>query len=116
MTLLGVDEVIGNLNHAIRQTEGRTLKGIRAALLIFKAESMVRTPVDTGNLRAGHYVDVGLVGNQPQGVVGVQADYAVPVHENLTAHHDVGEAKYLENAIKAKADTALRVIQRYTKV
>ena len=116
MTLLGVDDVIGNLNHAIRQTKGRTLKGIRAALLLFKADSMVRTPVDTGNLRAGHYIDVGMEGNEPQGVVGVQADYAVPVHENLNVFHPVGEAKYLEKAVKAKAGAALRVIQRHAKV
>ena len=116
MTLLGVDDVIGNLNQAIRHTKGRTLKGIRAALLLFKAESMSRTPVDTGNLRAGHYIDVGMEGNEPQGVVGVQADYAVPVHENLNVFHPVGEAKYLEKAVKAKAGAALRVIQRHAKV
>ena len=116
MTLLGVDDVIGNLNQAIRKTKGRTLKGVRGALLLFKADSMVRTPVDTGNLRAGHYIDVGMEGNEPQGVVGVQADYAVPVHENLNVYHPVGEAKYLENAVKAKAGAALRVIQRHAKV
>lgn len=33
---------------------------------------------------------------QAKVIVGYTASYAVPVHENLEAHHPVGQAKFLE--------------------
>lgn len=35
-------------------------------------------------------------GAVPSVIVGYTAAYALPVHENLEAHHDNGQAKYLE--------------------
>tara|TARA_Y100000310_G_scaffold85390_1_gene82254 strand:+ start:5185 stop:5607 length:423 start_codon:yes stop_codon:yes gene_type:complete len=73
-------------------------------------EAKRQTPVDTGALRAsGHVQGPGrLMGNieviggfgGPAGVGENQdhVDYAVTVHEDLTANHTVGNAKYLENA------------------
>lgn len=62
-----------------------------------------RTPVEYGTLR-----DSGLVehpktsGGTTSVTVGfgsAAAHYAIYVHEDLTAHHDVGQAKFLESAI-----------------
>jgi hypothetical protein len=78
-------------------------------------------PVDTGNLRAtGHVqppviagrgvsVELGYGGTAgpnmrlpaPERLETGQVGYAVHVHENLTAHHTVGQAKYLETPLKA---------------
>ena len=33
---------------------------------------------------------------EPAVVVGYTQSYAIYVHENLTAHHDVGQAKFLQ--------------------
>jgi uncharacterized protein YyaL (SSP411 family) len=38
--------------------------------------------------------------SQPKVVVGYTADYAVYVHENLEAYHPVGQAKFLEVAVR----------------
>jgi uncharacterized protein YyaL (SSP411 family) len=38
--------------------------------------------------------------SQPKVVVGYTADYAVYVHENLEAYHSVGQAKFLESAVR----------------
>ena len=35
-------------------------------------------------------------------LVGFNASYAAAVHENLTAHHDIGQAKYLETTVRIK--------------
>lgn len=42
----------------------------------------------------------GKYANQPKVRVGYSADYAVYVHENMEAHHPVGQAKFLETATR----------------
>lgn len=84
---------------------------------IEKTESMRRTPVDLGTLRASHYV------KQPEpkgknivvviGVGGPAAPYAVYVHEDLEADHKVGQAKFLESTLKESSKSmASRVAAR----
>jgi len=93
-------------------------------------------PVDTGNLRASGYVDqpdysvggvtVELGFGGPAGGGNVDGDsntqdvgYAVYVHEDLSKHHTVGQAKYLETPImdeqaniqQAVEDTARQVLK-----
>lgn len=70
-------------------------------------------PVDWGALRGSGFVE------QPKGSVvilgfgGPAAPYAVYVHENMQAHHNVGSAKYLEIPLnKAKNGLAGRIIMR----
>lgn len=45
-------------------------------------------------------------------MVGYTAPYAVYVHENLTARHPVGQAKYLEQPAREHADEIAAVIMR----
>ena len=82
-------------------------------------DAKLLTPVDTGNLRAsGHVsppavqgskvsVTLGFGGPAGSGNHGGQSNaesvgYAVYVHENMEAHHPVGQAKFLESALKAR--------------
>lgn len=66
-------------------------------------EVIKRTPVDKGSLRASEHVE----GPTRQGKTtytkivagGPSAPYAIYVHENLTAHHTVGQAKFIESVI-----------------
>lgn len=37
------------------------------------------------------------------GIVGYTQSYALVVHENLASHHDVGQAKYLEEPMRTNA-------------
>lgn len=67
---------------------------------ILTVSKMDYVPVDTGALRASGFVEPPIV-QGPRvsvdlGFGGPAAPYAVLVHENLTAHHPVGQAKYLE--------------------
>lgn len=84
----------------------------RGVKLMTKIKTEQRVPVDRGMLRkSGHVelperrkgvvvVEVGFGGPAGSGNHGGDSNeetvgYAVYVHEDLTAHHDVGAAKYL---------------------
>jgi len=77
--------------------------------LIEMAESMMRTPVKTGALRASHetmppeYTKGGTEISVTIKVGGPAAPYAKVVHEDMEALHRTGEAKFLENTIKESA-------------
>ena len=76
--------------------------------------SMRRTPVEFGTLRSSHvvtepeitdaYVEVRI------GVGGPAAPYALYVHENLSARHKNGQAKFLESALLEAMPTLARRI------
>lgn len=81
-----------------------------------------QVPVDTGALRStghveppqwqGDTVTVGLGYGGPAGP-GFKRDvgYAVWVHENLMAHHEVGKAKYLEDPMRDEVNSG-RALRR----
>jgi hypothetical protein len=75
--------------------------------LVEQKESMRRTPVDTGALRASHETERPVVerGQVSVRIVvgGPAAPYAVPVHERVEVHHPVGQAKFLESTIMESA-------------
>lgn len=59
-------------------------------------------PVDTGALRASGFVELPAGNSVTFGYGGPAAPYAVIVHEDLTKHHPIGSAKYLELPIMAR--------------
>jgi bacteriophage HK97-gp10 putative tail-component len=68
------------------------------------ADSVKRTPVASGALRQSAYVGPPHdTGGKLELHMGYGKDYALPVHERLEAQHDVGEAKFLENALHEAA-------------
>jgi hypothetical protein len=78
---------------------------------------MRRTPVDTGALKGSHETSKPEQGGGDVSVTitvgGPAAPYAVPVHENLDAHHKVGQAKFLESTImESRSSMAERIARR----
>lgn len=65
------------------------------------------TPVDTGALRGSGHVDAPQMSADSAtvqlGFGGPSAPYAVYVHENLSARHPSGKAKFLEGAMQVRA-------------
>ena len=77
------------------------------SIITIEGNSARRTPVDTGNLRASGIGNLkgsrGIIKSTPAGAVAFTAntaEYAVHVHERTDIRHKVGEAKFLENALK----------------
>lgn len=86
------------------------------------AQAKELVPVDTGNLRAsGHVrlpearqsavsVQLGFGGPAGAGTNAEDVGYAVIVHEDLNAFHEVGTAKYLEMPVsQAKRGLSKRI-------
>ena len=92
----------------LEQTPGIVTKDVAAALFQegenIMAVSKRRTPVDTGNLRSsGHVKPPKTKGGETEVMLAYGTDYAIYVHEILTATHPSGQAKYLESAVKEAA-------------
>lgn len=101
-TAHGGAAIINNLRTADLLMSARFKENLSIAALFLQAEAIDRTPIDTGNLRGSSDVDMDSIstkgGPQPIAHVFYTASYAIFVHENLTAHHEVGMAKFLERA------------------
>jgi hypothetical protein len=105
MRLKGLKTMTKNMTSFEKNRLPRAYRvAILKALLLVEAESMRRTPVDTGNLRssAGGNSRITKANRQgASGEMGYTANYAVHVHERTDLHHTNGEAKFLQNAISA---------------
>lgn len=84
---------------------------------VIKEAAVQRCPKDKGILRNSHGVTLpkgaGLETSVTIFAGGGPAPYGIYVHENLTARHPIGEAKWLERTVHAAAqDLAERVSRR----
>lgn len=73
--------VTKNLNEAIQQISTQGTKGLTVAGLQIRRDSQLKTPVDTGKLKASAFTDTS---KKPTGAlvtVGYTAEYAPHVHE-----------------------------------
>jgi len=103
---MSLEQVAMNLSKKIKEIEGATVTGLYKAGLMIEREAIKRAPKDTCNMRnsflttkENNYVEIKN-----------KANYSLYVHENMEARHPIGEAKFLENAIKAKTGDALKII------
>jgi hypothetical protein len=99
----GVADFQDKLNK-IRSSVPKALTTVMSEFVLkVQNEAMKRTPVDTGNLRSSYRTMVSQL--PKRGVVGRvvnKAEYATYVHERTELRHDVGEAKFLHNAVMEK--------------
>ncbi len=76
-----------------------------------KEKAVEKTPVKTGQLRDSAFAGVASTRTGKKFVkVGFSDPKAIFVHERLDQHHDVGEAKFLENAIKQNINTIAGIL------
>lgn len=95
------------LQDALKAMGPRMQKASGAGLYALGNEMMTdskeMTPVDLGPLKASGYVSLPVERGKKTlveiGYGGPAKDYAIPQHENLSYHHEVGEAKFLEKGI-----------------
>lgn len=115
-----------------RQLKGRLSVSVRAApsllasALFIEAETIMTrskelVPVDTGTLRASGQVQPPEISSGKVSVTmgygGAASAYALVQHERTDYHHEVGQAKYLEQPVnEAEAGLSRRLGQRVRKL
>ena len=102
MTLQGTAELEAKLRRISARTKNAFGNAMRQEVLIEQAESMSRTPVDTGALRASHETsEPRYLGDEIEidlTVGGPAAPYAASVHYDLDSFHpNGGQALFLES-------------------
>lgn len=87
----------------IRKAAG---EGLANAAEVVKQAAIELTPIDTGELRNS----AGTAQEGLEAVVYFDAEHAPIVHEDLTAYHVEGQAKFLEVAAEETKETVAKVI------
>jgi Bacteriophage HK97-gp10, putative tail-component len=96
---IDVEQVKANLSKFCKMAPKAAAAALYQIGLRIEADAKRRTPVDTGRLRNTAFTSPPTVVNgEVMVIVGFGTNYAIYVHENLAAHHTVGEAKFLERA------------------
>ncbi len=107
ITITGTAQVQARLRDLGRMFPVVAGNAMRAEAEIEMTEAKERTPVLTGALKAsGHVVGPEITSRDITVVLrfgGPAIPYAIVVHENLSAYHRVGQAKYLESVIRESA-------------
>jgi hypothetical protein len=87
------------------------IAGLRHAAEETRTYAVELTPKDRGHLRASAEVTVDPA--TLEAAISYNTPYAVYVHERLELNHKVGEAKFLEKAIAAKAEEMRAILAKY---
>lgn len=115
--VMGVEQMRRTLAHMAKKMPDEVGRALYQEAQIERTESMERTPVEHGPLKASHEVQEPVIKGDDISVAiavgGPAAPYAIVVHEDLDAFHDVGQAKFLESTInESKPHMARRVGKR----
>lgn len=101
--LEGFIELTNKLNKSVSQISDTVQSALLDCGNDLQQKAVDITPINTGALRASAFTEAESGGN-PSVIVGFEEEYAIFVHENLEAHHPVGQAKFLEQPLKENAD------------
>jgi hypothetical protein len=103
-TVSGSEEIMRNLRSKTKDKWQETVDAFIDISEEIMAESVERCPVKTGTLRRSATVQVAKQTDTVCEIkLGYNTEYAIYVHENLEAHHPIGEAKFLENPVNEHA-------------
>lgn len=107
MPLDGSAAMVKKFRNFVKKYPDEVGRAMYQVAQVMATEVKERTPVATGTLRSSVFVTTPVrTGSGAGSRVTVQivcggsaAPYAIYVHENLKAHHAVGQAKFLESVI-----------------
>lgn len=104
--LVGLSKLLKKFQRRPEEILKLTAAAINIEAEIIMAEAKGLAPVDLGTLRASGFVKPPKFRRSKisisLGFGGPAAEYALFVHEDLTANHPVGQAKFLEQPFKKR--------------
>jgi hypothetical protein len=108
--------IVVNMDISSEEAEKAAMKALKAQAMVLKGRSQQLCPVDSGTLRNSCVIEEG-DGYITVGYGGAATPYAAIQHENMSFHHPVGQAKYLEQPasemeeeIKAAVEAAVKAV------
>lgn len=126
MVLIGQEKLAARLSVLDKEMNHRTAEALRKAGGEIIRVTIPKTPLATGELRARSFNEGPLQeGDKHVQVVGFEKHagnwdkdnaYAVPVHENKEAHHDVGEAQFLLHGLQETESYLLKHLAKEMKL
>lgn len=117
--IIGLDNVLRNLDKEIKQINGGTMEGMRKVGLFIENESNESTPQDKGVLINSSFSGVAAFAGKIIARVGYTAKYAPFVHEMPKSNNFTKPGtgpKFLEKAVKNNFNAILKIIQQSAKV
>lgn len=108
--LEGFVELTNKLNKSFSQISDTVQSALLDCGNDLQQKAVDITPIDTGALRASAFTEAES-GSNPSVIVGFEEEYAIFVHENLEAHHPVGQAKFLEQPLKENSDKYVKYVR-----
>ena len=116
VVITGDRAMMRTLQAVARRTPARVAAALFQEAEIGMGTKKRRTPVKTGVLRSSGRVDPPHLSSSTISVRlsfgGAASGYAIPVHENLSARHPVGQAKYAESVLMESRATMLARLAR----
>lgn len=109
--LEGFVELTNKLNKSVSQISDTVQSALLDCGNDLQQKAVDITPIDTGALRASAFTEADRQGKNPSVIVGFEEEYAIYVHENLEAHHDIGQAKFLEQPLKENSDKYVKYVR-----
>jgi len=112
-----VDKLVATLKRKEKKHKESMRRGLVKAGLYLQRESQKLVPVDLGTLKASaRTTDVTTNDTHPKVEVSYGTEYAIYVHEDLTANHpNGGQAKFLEEPARTKKKEIAQIIKNEAK-
>jgi hypothetical protein len=92
---MGIASVIVQIAIDNEKMKKAAMRALKQEAVILKGRSQALCPVESGTLRDSCVIEEG-DDYVTVGYGGAASAYAARQHENMSYHHDVGQAKYLE--------------------
>lgn len=103
MRFTGVEDMMARIRQVAATFPDRVARALYQEAQIEMTESKRRVPVDTDTLRASGFVADPVRKGRNISVTlsygGAAETYAIIVHEDLSAFHRIGQAKFLESVL-----------------
>jgi hypothetical protein len=90
-----IASVIINFNIDTEKAKQAAMRALKQEAVLLKGRSQALCPVDHGTLRDSCVIESD-ENSVTVGYGGAASSYAAVQHENMSYHHNVGQAKFLE--------------------
>lgn len=111
----GVESVVARLKQDQKARRKALFGGLKKGGLFVQRESQKIVPVRYGDLKRSAFTRASDEQGRKVVSVGYTVEYAIYVHENLDNHHEIGQAKFLEDAANNNKTQIVQVVRQHVQ-